>query len=92
MKMAKCDICGNTASIHDMESIRDSYQLPHVKDVCRTCCKWADDQLWEIRAGNAGELKRRIAERAANPKPPSIWRRLFKSNTPVRDAAQPRSL
>jgi hypothetical protein len=79
MNMAKCDICGNTASIHDMESLRDCYQLPHVKDMCRTCSKWADKQLDEVRAANAGELKRRIAARVANPRH-SIWRRLFKSN------------
>ena len=89
MNMAKCDICGKTASIHDMESLRDCYQLPSVKDMCQTCSKWADDQLWEIRAANAGELKRRIAIRVANPKPPSIWRRLFKSNTQLSNSGQP---
>ena len=83
--MAKCDICGETTSIHDMESLRDSYQLPNVKDMCRTCTAWADDQLWKIREGNAVELKRRIAKRVAarvGPKPRRWWQFLTKTAAP----------
>lgn len=84
--MAKCDICGKTASILEMESLRDCYQSEGVKDVCRECSKWADDQLWKIRDENATELKRRIAVRVNRPKRLLLWRRIFMSNNIISDS------
>lgn len=74
--MAKCDICGASASLEEMRELRDSYQVPGVVDLCPKCIDWANKELTEIRLATAPEMRRRIALRAGKPWPLSRWQRI----------------
>jgi hypothetical protein len=80
MKMAKCDICGQSASAYDLAQLRTCYQLPGVQDICPTCSRWANEQLRHLQDAVAPELRKRIAARVTKPaKKPSLLYRLFRS-------------
>jgi hypothetical protein len=85
--MAKCDICGVHALGSELAHLRDCYQVEGVKDMCPKCEKWANDELWRIRATNAPEMQRRLRERMAlPPQKKTFWQRLFglpKPRTPA---------
>lgn len=75
--MAKCDICGATAPVHEMEDLLDIYRTTEIQSMCRPCSAWANTELWRIRGENATTLKTRICERAGRKKKVGLLSRLF---------------
>ena len=74
--MLTCDLCGgNCQSYSELNPLREIYQTKEIKHVCYTCERWTNSQLDDIRAGQAKELKRRLAEKANGVKL-GFWQRL----------------
>lgn len=75
-----------------MATLNAIYQVEGVKDLCRTCERWADKQLDEVRAANAPQVRARIEARLVRNKRPSLWRRIFsRSNVEISHARERRN-
>lgn len=61
-----CDICGVVGTT--LEPLHDQYQTREIKQICPSCARDVNAQLWKIRAINQSFLKVWLAKFMTNRK------------------------
>lgn len=72
-----CDVCGK--AVTDLVALREAYQGPTIKMVCRDCETEANKKLWEFRKIAQRWTEQRMRRWAGHPdRELPWWKRLFR--------------
>ena len=70
--MAKCDLCGKSCKVHELQQLLPAYQVDDVEDICTECTKWANKVKGDLLLQIPERMREAVKQKIGMPQKP-IW-------------------